>query len=161
MLKLDDIIALYTAMLTEEKSFLIVCKNKFDFMPTVMSILSLMHPFEWSFPVIPFVTADPNNLNKEQLEMINYLSSIIMGIHESDLQEMYSIIDPDNIDKTIIINLCGIYDQKPSKSAPKCLYKTRLSAQNAPGFDLSDNDKYKMGIPLLPYPVAKSESRLF
>ena len=33
-----------------------------------------------------------------------------MGIHESDLQEMYSIIDPDNIDKTIIINLCGIYD---------------------------------------------------
>jgi hypothetical protein len=83
-----------------------------------------------------------------------------MGIHESDLQEMSEIIDPDNIDKTIIINLCGIYDQKPSKNPPKGL-KDRLQAQNAAGYDLSDNDKFKMGIPLLPYPVDKSESRLF
>ena len=67
MLKLEDIIALYTALLTEEKSFLIVCRDKFDFLPTVMSMLSLMHPFEWSFPVIPFIAADPNNQNKDQL----------------------------------------------------------------------------------------------
>jgi hypothetical protein len=67
MLKVEDIVALYTALLSEEKSILIVCREKFDFMPVVLSLMSLMHPFEWPFPVIPFVTADPNNPNKDQL----------------------------------------------------------------------------------------------
>ena len=42
-----------------------------------------------------------------------------MGIHESDLSEMFEIMDPDNIDRTIIINLCGVYDQKQTKNIPK------------------------------------------
>jgi hypothetical protein len=65
MLKVEDIVMLFTLLLSEEKSILIVCREKFDFIPVVLSLMSLMHPFEWPFPVIPFVTSDPNNPNKD------------------------------------------------------------------------------------------------
>jgi hypothetical protein len=69
-----------------------------------------VHPFEWPFPVIPFVTADPLSHNEDKLENINYISSIIMGIHESDFGEIMFTINPDNIEKTIILDLRYVYE---------------------------------------------------
>lgn len=83
MISVDETIALYTALLTEEKTILVVCDHQNDLIPIVTTLLELMHPFEWSLPRIPFLVVqkvdDINNpmgekvadVNNPMFEMIN------------------------------------------------------------------------------------------
>lgn len=68
----EEIVAIYTALLSEEKTILVVCDNPNDLVPMVTTLLELMFPFEWSLPRIPFLVV-PNLEDKENqmFEMIN------------------------------------------------------------------------------------------
>ena len=53
LLRADEIVALYTAMLSEDKTILVVCEDPYDIVPIVLTLFELMHPFEWCLPRIP------------------------------------------------------------------------------------------------------------
>lgn len=61
-MRADEIVALYTALLSEDKSIMIVCEDKLDIIPFVTTIFDLMYPFTWCLAKIPFlVVGDPED----------------------------------------------------------------------------------------------------
>ena len=63
--------ALYTALISEDKTILVVCENEFDLVPFSTVMTSLIYPFEWCMSIIPYVVSDPEDPNLNLLEFIN------------------------------------------------------------------------------------------
>ena len=53
LLSIDDILTLYTALMSEEKRIFVVSDNTADLVPVIHTLLSFMYPFEPSLPVEP------------------------------------------------------------------------------------------------------------
>ena len=68
--------ALFTALISEEKSILIVCENEYDLLPIVQTLFDLMYPFEWCLPRIPFIVSDPLNPAYSLFAMVNNIQQI-------------------------------------------------------------------------------------
>lgn len=114
IMRVDEIVALYTALLSEDKSILMVCEDKFDIIPFITTLLDLMHPFQWCLSKIPFlVMEDPNDTSNPLLGVINGIQNIIIGIHESSYRTMRLILEeenePERLENMIIIELTGLY----------------------------------------------------
>lgn len=120
ILRVDEIVALYTALLSEDKSILMVCEDKFDIIPFITTLLDLIHPFQWCLSKIPFlVMEDPNDTSNPLLGVINGIQNIIIGIHESTYRTMRLILEeenePERLENMIIIELTGLYQsEEPS-----------------------------------------------
>ena len=84
ILSLDEIVALFTALLFEQKSILVVCQDKYDALPMITAILSLIYPLEWAFSVVPLIKVNPLDVGHSEMQC--FLGPpTIMGIHESQL----------------------------------------------------------------------------
>ena len=73
LLRVEDIIALYSALISEEKTILIVCEDSFDLIPISETLISLIYPFEWCLPIIPFIVSDPSNPSFDLFEFVNHM----------------------------------------------------------------------------------------
>ena len=91
--RVDEIIALYEALLSEEKTLLVVCREKYDLFSTIWPLISLMLPFEWCLSTIPFILSNPESPDRNLLEFINSLQAVILGIHESAFEEIKYMIE--------------------------------------------------------------------
>jgi hypothetical protein len=80
-------------------------------LPIVLTLLDLMHPFEWCLPRIPFIVSNPDNHNYQLFEMINNIQSIIIGIHETAYEEVKKIMvdDPENLPTILVLDLTYSY----------------------------------------------------
>ena len=56
LLRVDEVVSLYTALMTEEKSILVVSQSKYDLVLIVDALISLMYPFKWELNCLPFLT---------------------------------------------------------------------------------------------------------
>ena len=65
--------ALYTAIISEEKYILIISDNQFDLLAIQWTMVDLIYPLEWCLPMIPFIYADPENPTNQQFAMINHM----------------------------------------------------------------------------------------
>lgn len=71
VLRAEEIVALYTALLSEEKSILMVFEDTFDIIPFVITLFDLMYPFQWCLSKIPFlVVHDPEDTENPLLGAI-------------------------------------------------------------------------------------------
>ena len=107
MIRIDEIVGLYSALLSEEKTILIVCEDTYELIPIVLTLMDLMHPFEWVLPKIPFLVSNPDHPNDNLFEMINNIQSIIIGIHHTAYEKVkYKMEDdPDNLPSIIVLDL--------------------------------------------------------
>ena len=94
MLQIEDIVGVYQALMSEEKTILVVCSEKHDLIPTIWSLMSLMYPFEWQMPSIPFIYAE------YQYQYVNHINCTVMGILEDSYDDV----------KTCILEDCGVND---------------------------------------------------
>lgn len=116
ILSAEDIVALFSSLLFESKNILLVCQDKYDALPMSTSLMSLIYPFEWSMPVIPLIKDNPEDENSQEMENINSPQVLIIGVHESQFEEMQGIIDPANRQATVIVDLRELYDQELGQS---------------------------------------------
>ena len=112
ILPVEEIVALFTALLFEQKSILVVCQDKYDALPVITSVLSLIYPLEWAFAVVPLMKHNP--LDENNTEMECFLGPpAIMGIHESQFQTMLDEVFEEDCKKTetLIIDLRKLYGE--------------------------------------------------
>jgi len=111
LIKVEDIVALYSALISEEKTILIVCEDPFELIPISETLTSLIYPFEWCLPIIPFIVSDPNNPSYDLFEFVNHMQSIIIGIHKTAYQDVkYKIEDEaDKCHNIVVIELLDCY----------------------------------------------------
>jgi hypothetical protein len=112
LIKIEDIVALYSALISEEKTILIVCEDPYELIPISETLISLIYPFEWCLPIIPFIVSDPLNPSYDLFEFINHMQSIIIGIHKSAYTDVkYKIEDEaDKCHNIVVIELLDCYD---------------------------------------------------
>lgn len=111
LIKVEDIVALYSALISEEKTILIVCEDPFELIPISETLISLIYPFEWCLPIIPFIVSDPLNPSYDLFEFVNHMQSIIIGIHRSAYQDVkYKIEDEaEKCHNIVVIELIDCY----------------------------------------------------
>ena len=94
--------ALYTAILSEQKSIFVICKEKFDFLPVLESLKSLIYPIEWELTYIPFISSDAESKSYDQLAIIGsvQMQSALIGVHaavEADMKGQIECLDDELI----------------------------------------------------------------
>lgn len=111
ILRAEEVVALYTALISEDKTILVVCENEFDLIPFSTVLTSLMYPFEWCMSNIPYVVLDPDDPNIDLLEFVNTPQSIILGIHRSAYEEIKLTIseEKENCKRIIVVDLSNQY----------------------------------------------------
>ena len=118
MIKAEEIVALFTAMIEETKTILIVCEDHHDLIPTVMTLRDLIYPFEWCLPCIPYLVSNPDKPNLQGMDVINGIQSIIMGIHTTAFNDMKDKMEEDGEDLSNIIVLDLTYTYTNPKEQP-------------------------------------------
>ena len=114
LIRADEIVALYTALLSEDKTILLVCEDTYDIVPIILTLFDLISPFEWCLPRIPFLVAsNPDDADNQLFEMINNIQSIIIGIHKSSYNSIQQKMaeDAENMQSIIILDLTEVYPQ--------------------------------------------------
>lgn len=113
LLKIEEVIAIYTAILSEEKTILIVAKHKYDLLAIFQTLMDLIYPFEWCMPMIPFINSTSKNPNAQAIQMINHMQSIIIGINVESFDAMKEQIaeETDNLSRLIVIDVSHDRDQ--------------------------------------------------
>ena len=110
MLKVDEIVALQAALISEKKNIVVVCEDCCDLIPVVQTIIDNFYPFDWVLPRVPYLISNPKLLNYEGFEAINGIQHIVIGIHKSSYNYMKDkIIEGDYPETTIVVDLSNIY----------------------------------------------------
>jgi hypothetical protein len=112
LIRVDEIIALYSALMSETKRVLVVCEHQYDLLPIFLTLYDLMYPFEWSLNKIPFLVSNPDHPNLKLFEYINTLQHIILGIHHTafeGVKEKMLNEDPENLKHIIVLDLRYTY----------------------------------------------------
>ena len=78
------------AILSEQKSIFVICKEKFDFVPVLESLKSLIYPIEWELTYIPFISSDPESKSYDQLAIIGsvQMQTALIGVHAAVVDDM-------------------------------------------------------------------------
>ena len=72
--------ALFTALISEEKTIVLVCDEEYDLISITQVMNDLMYPFEWCLPKIPYLIMHDNN-STEMLEVLSGIQAVILGVH--------------------------------------------------------------------------------
>jgi len=73
-------VALVTALISEEKTIVLVCDEEYDLISITQVMNDLMYPFEWCLPKIPYLIMHDNN-STEMLEVLSGIQAVILGVH--------------------------------------------------------------------------------
>lgn len=107
LIRPEEIVAIYSALLSEEKKILVVCEEQYDIVPIVLTLQELFYPFEWCLPMIPFLVSNPRFPNSQLFELIHHIQSIIIGIHISAYEEMKLKLEDDlsGLEEIVVLDL--------------------------------------------------------
>lgn len=111
LIRIEEIIALYTCLLAENKTILVVCDHPQDLIPIVTTLQELFHPFEWSLPRIPFlVVQDPEDTDNPLFEMINNIQMIILGVQTECYESIrYKMAEnEENLQQIVVLELIDL-----------------------------------------------------
>jgi hypothetical protein len=67
LMSVDEVMAMYEVLMSEERSILVVSQSKFDLVAVLTSLLSLMYPFEWQLSCIPFLVSHKDSPDENML----------------------------------------------------------------------------------------------
>lgn len=102
---------MFTALITEEKTILIVSRRKFDLIAVVQSLFGLMYPFDWQLVAIPFLYSDPDYPNEGLFQLINNILNIVIGIHDTAYEDLKRVAEEEteHLSRVMVLDLRGAY----------------------------------------------------
>lgn len=113
-MRIEEIVAIYTALMAENKSILVVCDYLEDLIPIVSSLLELMHPFEWSLQKIPFLMVDdPKDIKDPRVGLLWNEQPIILGIKRDCFNSVCDVMamQPETLESIIVLELVDLLSE--------------------------------------------------